>query len=280
MVKKIRYKLVFACALSGWVAPIFGGDQDRSVCDANRVGIVIENALGHVWNRGQVRAWDEAGEFWSMPLRAEIAKISSVLREKLTKDCDIEIADEGSYSVRVHRKTSAEWVRGGYGRQIIGPDGDLRKDVNLISSEGTTIGVFSPAQGEKMLILYSAKIAAAIARGHGEAKSRKFSEAFGKFSRDLDIEYNFGDVSVAVLGGVAKRSIRDVADLAFRDVRRAGYRVLPGSERSVSEFDGLFAPDRHESFWASSDGVLRVELTKIKHGQVRMVMNETKQLPR
>lgn len=77
-----------------------------------------------------------------------------------------------------------------------------------------------------MLLLYSAKIASAIARGRGVSQQLDFPETAKAMSFNLDLEYNFGDVAVIMVGGSGKMTMREATTTILRDVRKLGYEPL------------------------------------------------------
>jgi hypothetical protein len=253
---------------------------DSSACEPKSVGKVLSEGLGMPWNEGTVRAWDQRGEFWSVPLRESASRVSALLKEKLIDQCYVEISDLHSFSARITPKTAGTKGSLSDAPQKSRSQNDRSIGGHIISSAGTTIGIFAPSQGEIMMIMYSAKIAAAMAKGSGKSQQIKLKETLRKFSQELDIEYNFGDISVVTVGGVAKLSMREAGDAVFSDIRSLGYQILPSSVDALSQFDGVFPPDRHESFWSKPDGVTRVELKKLKHGLVRVSIDETREIRR
>jgi hypothetical protein len=250
-------------------------------CEPKAVGAILSAGLGKAWNEGTARAWDENGEFWSMPIAGKLDQVEKILKEKLSSTCEVKIASNGSFTVRiiplnVSKKTHSD-LEAFTKTNTLPP---LQKEPNLVSPDGATIGSFSPGHGELMLILYSAKIASAIARGRGASQQLDFPETAKALSFDLDLEYNFGDIAVIIVGGSGKMTMREATTTILRDVRKLGYEPLPNSESTIKSLDGLFLPDHHESFWSHSGGVIRIELEKEKNGMVHFNMHETKQIVR
>lgn len=250
-------------------APASASEKPQaSVCLPGNVSTVLATALKSKWNEGKVRAWEVRGEFLSMPLLNNLAAVSKAL-EPLKSDCDVTIADVGAYSARIIPKQDDKAVS----------KAESAKP-NFISDQGTTLGLFAPSpdKSEKIIILYPASIAAAIARFEGKAGTLKKKNTLALISPQVDIEYNFGDVQIQILGGSGRVEMRKAADAIFRDLRDEGYNPMQQSEKAISQFDQLFAPDEHESFWHKKDGILRVELLKQKNGHVKVNIHETKQI--
>lgn len=274
--------------MCGWVAsPICAAPVENPFatvpdCQPTRVGEVVKAILAQSWNKGSVRAWQEQGEFWSMPLGGDAApllkKITASLPAKLSSHCNVLVADEGSYTIRITSKSVDELKLSKLKSHFVDPK--LAKDVadpqRLINADGTTIGVFSPIKGEVIMIMYPAKIAAAIARGQGIPFQSAYPKSIAKISANLDVEYHFGDVAVKTFSGTAKLPIREAASAAFSDLTSLGYHPDPSSEKAVRMFDGFIVPETHESIWVAEHGIARVYLQKKAHGMVKIDINETK----
>lgn len=266
-----------------WIALVgtstaFSATPISDQCDPKSVGAILAKGLGTAWNEGTARAWDEKGEFWSMPISGKLDRVEQILKEKMSGFCDVKIASIGGFTVRITTKNVAKKNQADveiFKKTSTPPP--MPAFPNLVSPDGTTIGSFSPGPGELMLILYSAKIASAIARGQGISRQLDFPETAKAFKPDLDLEYNFGEIAVIMTGGSGKMTMRDATTTVLRDVRKLGYAPLPNSEKAINSLDGLFLPDRHESFWSNSAGVLRIELEKQKNGLVRVNIHETRQ---
>lgn len=227
-----------------------------------------------------MRAWEEKGAFLSVPLTENLDKVVAILRSKLPH-CRVKIADHASFSAHIlpreHKEANLTEVFAQIQKNELRTD-DLTSDANIVSDVGTMIGVFEPRKGAMILIMYPMKIAAAIARGKGVPTQNTWSEIGASFPAELDLEYNFGDVAVNILGGTGKLSMRQGTDLVFRHLRKSGYVPGPTSEQQMKRLDGFFIPDRHETFWQRQDGVIRVEFEKLNHGRLRMNLHETRQL--
>ncbi len=283
-----KIAIILIMILGGWFATPAcaapGGKPDATDqdCQPPHVGEVVKEILGQAWNKGTVRAWQEQGEFLSMPLGSDaekwLKKISKNLPTKLSSRCNVIIADEGSYTVRVTSKTVDELKLAKFEARATNPNSAKTpaNTPNFINADGTTLGVFSPVKGEVIMIMYPAKIAAAIARNQGTPFQSSYSKSIAKISPSLDLEYNFGDIAVKAFSGTGKLSMREAAAAAFSDLTSLGYRPDPTSEQSVKMFDGFIIPETHESFWVHDTGIARINLEKKAHGMVKIDINETK----
>lgn len=239
----------------------------QSTCEPSQVAAVLSDGTKSQWNQGTARSWDVKGDLWSMPVAGDVRKLAHELKKRLEGGCDVSIYDSNSLTIRVLPKQVESVAEDKHARNT---------PTSLISPVGTTIGVFAPSPHAMMLIMYPAKIAAAIARGTGTTPRKDLKEVFAKFPAELDIEYNFGMFTVSTFGGTGTLTMRQAADIAFSDLRKQGYTPAPGSQKQISAFDHFFAPDRHESFWIKKDGMARVELEKLKNGKVRINIHEDK----
>jgi hypothetical protein len=286
----LKQSCILIMILSAWIAtPTCAAPSEDPFathpdCQPNHVGEVVKEILGQAWNKGTVRAWQDQGEFLSMPMGTDAAKwlktISENLPTKLSSRCNVIIANEGSYTVRVTSKTVDELKLAKFEARAAHPNSanTHANTPNLINADGTTLGVFSPIKGEVIMILYPAKIAAAIARNQGTPFQSSYSKSIAKVSANLDLEYNFGDTAVKAFCGSGKLSMREAAAAAFSDLTSLGYRPEPSSEKSVKMFDGFIIPETHESFWVHETGIARIYLKKKAHGKVKIDINETKRL--
>ncbi len=250
----IQYFLVATLAFS----PTFL-QADDSKCLPKNVGEVIEKKLNKTWNKGSVKAWDVQGEMWSMPLSSSPDILTKGLKENLEKHCFVEVSNQNSYTVRIKDKNY-----------------ESKKPSSIVSDNGTTLGVFSPAKGELILMMYPAKIAASIAQGRGTPQKLGLATALKEKIFDLDIEYQFSAVEVKILSGQAKGGMRELSDAIFRELRKTGFNPMPDSERAVKAMDSLIVPESHESFWNTHHGIARIELKKLKKGQISFSFHESK----
>lgn len=246
-------------------------------CGPSAVGAFIKENLQRNWNQGTVRAWEEHGEFWSMPIQKDLGKLTKALKQDGALPCEVVMADLASFSARVLPKGLPNPSIKDIVKEAVLKKTNAKDHPNIISNIGTTLGIFEPTKGEMILIMYPAKIASAIARGTGTSQRNDLKEVLPLFPGELDIEYNFGEFEVRIFGGTGKTTMRNAADKVFSDLRHADYHPGPGSEKSIAAFDSLFPPDHHESFWLHKNGVLRIELEKLKLGQVRVNLHETRQ---
>ena len=230
-------------------------------CQPPAVGMVVEKKFGRAWNQGSARIWNERGEFWSMPFPGKPEELAKLMQERLATQCRVLVAQEPGFSARIVPLAA----------EVAPPD------QGPISNQGTTLGLFSSGPGETILLMYSAKIASGIARGYGVAKNAAFPITLAKISPHLDIEYNFGSIQVVTLGGIGKLSLGDAAHAVFQDLRDSGYQPMPKSIPEIVALDNFFSPERHESFWMRGGGLARVSLERIKNGQTKVDINETKE---
>lgn len=241
-----------------------GSPQNIDPCQPQSVGEVISKEFKSSWNQGSARAWEVKGEMWSMPLTTPPKNLGPSIKAALEKQCHILIADTASFSARILPRE----------QKNISP---TPKVASYVSEIGTTLGVFSPGENEYILLMYPAKIAAAIARGSGISDLPERTETTGRFGLELDIEYNFGKVQINILGAKGQATMREASDAVFKDLRRSGYKPTPPSAKSVAAFDSITVPEKHESIWMKDKGIVRVELEKQKLGQVKVNIHETRQ---
>lgn len=265
---KMKHALALVLSLGSQV----NAAEDK--CSTAAVGKVLEAKLSTKWHQGTVRAWDEQGEFWSMPMATAPDKLAAILNKEFKENCEVFIADLASFSARILPKNNAKLSI----EEIIkdAKRHPLKNTKDLVSKSGVTLGLFAPQKNELILIMYPAKIAAAIARGTGTALRSDLKDVIGRFPAELDIEYNFGGFAVRTFGGTGKISMREAADVVFSSLRKQGYTPSIGSEKAVAAFDGFFPPDRHESYWHKNDSIARIELEKLKNGQVRLNIHDDK----
>jgi hypothetical protein len=212
------------------------------------------------WNEGQVRAWDDRGGFYSMPLQHSLASLEEVAKVALKGTCMVHVASRGGFTIRFEDpKTSPQSNQG-----------------SLIRRDGAVLGVLQPSKNEYLMILYPARIAAAIASQAKGKKPQRHQKLWAEFTGEMDLEYNFGGVTVATSGGVAKMPLKDAKAKLEQALTDAGYekdvRTTPES-RDLLFMSAPFI----ESFWLKKDGIARLEIEKIKNGQVRFTIHETTQ---
>ncbi|MCX6119573.1 MAG: hypothetical protein NT027_18710 [Proteobacteria bacterium] len=237
-------------------------------CLPPAIGQLIATELKQTWNQGSVQAWNETGEMWSMPFDGNTKNIESILLKKLPPVCAVHFANIGAFSARILEKQK-ENDKATKVKNETTPEMPQPESKEIISSNGTTLGVFSPGKGEFILMMYPARIAAAIARGSGEAYKGEFKDGVGKFDLDLNINYQFADVKINILAGIGKMSMREASDAIFKDLRGRGFNPAPNSEKSVAQMDQFNIPEMHESYWIQNDQIARIELEKLKRGQVQ-----------
>lgn len=249
-------------------------------CQPQAVGAGIAKKFNGKWNTGSVRAWEQEGEFWSLPYQGKVSDLAAYIKEGFAANCDVLIGDVGGFTARILPKgkrvdiekerqalqSSNEWLS------------EPQSTSGIISDQGSTLGFFSPGQNEAILILYPAKIAAAIARGQGVAKYSPLRQTVTKIPQELDIEYNFGKVKVSIFGGTGKASMHDASAAVFADLRSFGYSPMAGSQKAVEALQGWFPPDVHESYWAHGGGIARVEFQRLKNGLTKVDVHETQEL--
>ena len=282
-IKIIFLLLVLASVLDLASTNLYAAASDTENCAPKHVGEALAKGLSKSWNQGSARAWADTGDFWSMPLDANsIESLQKTLNTVVAKECEVFIADRGSFTARVTPKgqmnvLSPETIAKAKEKPADAKPSSGDHSPDIISSAGTTLGIFAPTKGEMILIMYSAKFAAGVARGSGTLAPNPFKNISRALTPEIDIEYNFGDVSVKTISGKGKLSMRQAAELAFKDLRSLGYAPSPQSAHAEQEFDGIFTPESHESFWLTPKSILRLELKKLKNGNVEVTLNETAQ---
>jgi hypothetical protein len=247
-------------------------------CDPDAIANLLKKYLPIQWNTGRARAWDQEGAFLAAPTTHTPKDIEIALKHKDFSHCNIVIASLASFSVRITPKATYQSKEENQPKATDQPNEKDQK--SFISPLGSTMGFFSPGPGESMIMIYPAKIASAIARGAGQSQINGFTNITSKFQHELDIEYNFGDVQIQIFGGIGRLTMRESIDASLSDLQKRGYKPIKGSEADVQKLDGYFPPDTHESFWANQNGVLRLDLSKHKQGQVRINLHETRQTDR
>lgn len=266
-----------------FLSQAFAAQSPVSPCSLKQVGEAISQALKTPWNKGTVRAWSEHGEFWSLPFDGATAKITEVIKQQFAASCKMVVANEGSFSVRLIPSVEVPALNKLGQMQL--------KELHFVSTLGVTLGVFSTNERPKghsngpqeaILIMYPARVASEIALGRGKvqdpAVAASHVQILAKFSAELDVEYNFGNIKINILGASGKATMREGADAVFKDLRSNGYQPIAQSEGALKAFDQLFPPDDHESFWSNKDSILRLELTKQKHGMLKVNIHETRQI--
>lgn len=251
----------------------FGGhahaeSREDVPCLPANIGAQISQILGRSWNQGQGRAFEVRGELWSMPIKlAELESLPKELARKLGSGCLVEAFLDQSFTLRVLPNLSKG--------EIAAFSATATSD-SYLAKDGTTLGALSTTPGEGLLMMYPARLAAAIAGGKGSVQRADLSEVATKFPAQVDLEYNFQNVTVATFVADGAASMAEAANAAFQAIRRLGYTPGPGQERLLGEFDSVFAPAKHESIWLKPNAIARLAIEKQKFGKVRLSIHETK----
>lgn len=243
-------------------------------CEPSFVIEEISRELGFVWNEGKVRVGDTNGDFLSAPYSQPLSGLTTSLQKIFKDKCSIHISDLGGYTVRFTPLNSS--LKKVESNKL--PNPNLVTTDQLISSEGSTLGILSPSKDERLIIIYAAKIASAIVKRQGQLKHNDFSELKQEFDCEQDIEYQFGKIRVSVINGRYSKSMKEVAEIVFKQLTHQNYRPMTGYENAVKQFDGWIKPEKHESYWSSPVGIAQVELKKVKNGKVFASISETREI--
>jgi len=268
--KKFFINVLTLSTTSG-LASEYKTTAEQDPCGPNVVGKILESTLNMPWNKGHVRAGEAHGELWTRPVESLklTEKITRLLREQMESQCSVQLSDVGGITIQISPLNSSQTLP-----KDLAPSQVLRKG-------GTTIGALSPTKGEYILLMYSTKIATAIAQQRNKSlnspANQRWPSTVETFPMELDIEYNFGKISIQILSGTAKTSMKDASQAVFTDLRKLGYKPMSHAEAAVAKFDALWSPEQHESEWFKDTGIARVELSKLKRGLVRMNLYETRQ---
>jgi hypothetical protein len=240
--------------------------QTQSHCSIEQIGKVFEKNLKTQSNIGEVKSWEQEGTLWSIPHNQSPEAIRKILETEIKPHCDVLIAEVGGFTARIAEKD----------KPILKTANQERSDgiKEAVSTNGVTLGFMKLAKGEHLLLMYPARIAAAMSRGAGRLEDKSRVSTLKVFTPQIDAHFKFGAIRVNIFGGQAKASMRDALDAIFRDLRHEGYVPTKDSEPNVSKLDSLVIPDTHESYWMKSNGFLRVELKRKKGGLVEANLHE------